>query len=149
MLVGLAVHLDSVPQILRDLDPAARYRGAGLEEVVDQLEPEILDAPPQVVLCQGVTSVSHRIRGERVGVITLQVDGFEVAFERDAYVEVPDLMALGVAIYLEYANLGLAVVVLAENYLFAARLRFGHRLPPLLTGLKGSCALEDDVLGTL
>ena len=123
--------------------------GPALEKVVHQRQPEVLDAPPQVVLCQGVTGIPHRIRGERVGVVALHVDGFEVAFERDAYVEVPDLMALGAAIYLEYAYLGLAVVVLAENYLFAARSRFGHRLPPLLTGLKGSCALEDDVLGAL
>ena len=53
-------------------------RETDLNKVPDQLHPEVLDAPDQLVLRQRVDGVAHRIGGDEPSVVALYVSGLEV-----------------------------------------------------------------------
>src|SRR4028118_911820 len=131
VVVGLAVRLYPAPPELGDIDPAGRDGRAGFKEVVHEREPEVLDAPGQVALRQRVDRVAHGVGSQKLGVVPVVVGVVEVALQGDADVQIPDLVDGGVALHLEEADLGLAVVVLAEDDLPQRRL--AHR-PPSVRG---------------
>ena len=69
MVVSLAVHLDAVPEMLREAYLYTGYGRAGFEKVVYEREAEVLDHTVQVILRQRVNGVSHGIRREQTRVV--------------------------------------------------------------------------------
>src|SRR5918998_104746 len=131
VLVLPAIHHDTVPEVLDEAYAGVLDFRAGLEEVLDQLYPEILDVPGEVVFGQRVDRVPHGVGRQEAGVVALDVGRLEIARERHVYPHVGDLVPARVALDLNQPDVRFAVAALAQDDLPGCR--FGHRLPPSST----------------
>src|SRR3712207_9307768 len=90
--------------------------------------------PPRSTLFPYTTLFRSR---QQFGVVSVHVGSLEVALKRDGDVQVPYLVTVSIALHLDEPDLGLAVVVLAQDDLSPGRLptgHFGHLSTSLLGG---------------
>src|SRR6476469_5851236 len=92
MRMRLAADLDPRPRVFLDRDTRSVNAWKVMSEVTRQPQRELLDLPDRRFLGEGVDGVFLRIGGYDVGVVALEVAAGEVSGERDADVDVLDLV---------------------------------------------------------
>ncbi len=113
--VAHAVDSDPLPAVLVDFHAGAGHRLDVVGEVARQRQRVVLDLADAPLLGEGETRVLLRVGRQHLGLVAGQVRGGEVAAERRRYVEVADLVPIGVAVDAHDSGLGLAVLVVAEH----------------------------------
>jgi hypothetical protein len=109
------VDLDAVPAVLLDPDLSPGDPLEVVGEVAPQAQPEVLDLAHPVLLGEGVDGVLLGVGGDHVRVVAAGVGGGEVAPQRGGHAEVLELVPVAVPGDVDQANLGLAVLVVAER----------------------------------
>ena len=97
MRVGPSADLEARPRQVHEVHGDARDRGPRLEEVGHERLAEGLDVVVEVVLGERVDRVAHRVGGEGLRVVALQVHRLEVALQRHVHVDLAHVVAVGVA----------------------------------------------------
>jgi hypothetical protein len=85
-------------------------------EVAAEAERELLDLPDRRLLGEGEDGVLLGIGGYDVGVVAGDVDILEIAGERDADVQVAELVALGIPRDRNHPHPGLAVLIGPDDH---------------------------------
>jgi CRISPR/Cas system-associated exonuclease Cas4 (RecB family) len=115
MRVVGAAGLDPVPAVLLDPDLGPGDPFEVIDEVAAQAQAEVLDLAHPVLLGEGVDGVLLGVGGDDVRVVARQVRGGEVAAQRGGHVQILDLVPVAVPGDVDQADLGLAVLVVAER----------------------------------
>ena len=99
------------------------------EEVTGQDLAEVLDRSAEVLGCQRVDRVLHRVGRDDAGVVAAGVREREVALERDGHGQVADPMTIGLTDELDQADRRLAIAVRTELDHGVLLVRGGYQPP--------------------
>lgn len=102
----------SGPGVFGQTDVYGGYLGVVGEEVIGQVKTECFDGMSEMIFCQRVYRIFHRVGGQHLAVVTDGMHGVEITFQGYVDGDMTDVMTVGTANYLRQLNGIFAICVL-------------------------------------